>query len=51
VQFGSRPRRSSWSDLRAEVEQLRARGKSAIVYVRNKVDQLLKVIGTLPLRS
>ena len=36
--------------LRAEVEQLRAQEKSAVAYVRRKIDQLLRVIGTLPLR-
>lgn len=36
--------------LRAEVEQLRSQEKRAVAYVRSKVDQLLRVIGTLPLR-
>jgi diguanylate cyclase (GGDEF)-like protein/PAS domain S-box-containing protein len=36
--------------LRAELEQFRSREKSAIAYIRSKVDQLLTVIGTLPLR-
>ncbi len=36
--------------LRAEVEQLRSQEQSAVAYVRSKVDQLLRVIGTLPLR-
>jgi diguanylate cyclase (GGDEF)-like protein/PAS domain S-box-containing protein len=36
--------------LQAEVEQLRSQEKRAVAYVRSKVDQLLRVIGTLPLR-
>ncbi len=36
--------------LRTEVKQLRSEEKSVIAYLRSKVDQLLKVMGTLPLR-
>ena len=36
--------------LRAELEQVRARERSAVAYVRGKVNQLLRVMGTLPLR-
>jgi diguanylate cyclase (GGDEF)-like protein/PAS domain S-box-containing protein len=38
------------ADPTGEVERLRAREKIAIAYVRSKVDQLLTVLGTLPLR-
>ncbi len=36
--------------LRTEVGQLRSQERSVIAYVRSKVDQLLRVMGTLPLR-
>ncbi len=35
---------------RAEVEQLRSQQEGVVAYIRSKVDQLLRVIGTLPLR-
>lgn len=36
--------------LRVENSQLRQREQNAILYIRRKVDQLLSVMGTLPLR-
>lgn len=37
--------------LRGEITQLREREQRTVLYVRAKVDQLLDVIGTLPLRQ